>query len=109
MSVACGQNGAPATDAAASGFVPVDSRWMLQGEVTTATTPRIFDAASALALPESGIVDCDGVRVVDSTAVALLLAIKRRGNEQKRPISFVNVPVPLMALASVYGVADLLR
>ncbi len=110
MSVACPRGDAAIDESAATGFVPVDAnaRWMLQGEVTTATAARILNDASALPLPASGVVDCDGVRVVDSTAVALLLALKRRARAEQKPIAFANLPVPLVALASVYGVAELL-
>jgi len=109
MSVTC-PNTAPADDEAPTGFVAVDdnARWRLRGEVTAGTTAQIIDDAAALALPSSGVVDCDGVRVVDSTAVALLLALRRRARTEQKPIAFVNVPAPLMALASVYGVAELL-
>jgi ABC-type transporter Mla MlaB component len=110
MTVACGRPGASGIDAASSGFVPLDAnaRWMLQGEVTTATVARIFEQSATLPLPTSGIVDCDAVDVVDSTAVALLLALKRRAKSEKRAVAFANVPKPLLTLADVYGVADLL-
>ncbi len=109
MSVTCA-NEAAAADAGSPGFVAVDdnARWLLQGEVTAGTTARIVENAGTLPLPASGVVDCEGVRVVDSTAVALLLALKRRARTENRPIAFVNVPGPLIALASVYGVAELL-
>jgi phospholipid transport system transporter-binding protein len=110
VSVACGVEGAPPLEAGESGFAPADdnARWLLEGEVTTATASHILAAAAALPLPSSGVIDCDRVRLVDSTAVALLLAVKRRAKSERRRVSFVNVPAPLMALAGVYGVADLL-
>jgi phospholipid transport system transporter-binding protein len=110
MTVACGRPGASGVDAAASGFVPLDAnaRWMLQGEVTTTTVPRIFEQSATLPLPTTGVVDCDAVDIVDSTAVALLLAIKRRAKAEKRALVFANVPQPLLTLADVYGVASLL-
>ncbi len=111
MSVACAPRGEAAqSDDGPSGFVAADdnSRWLLQGEVTTSTAPGILLASAALPLPTTGVVDCDRVRIVDSTAVAVLLALKRRARSEQQPITFSNVPAPLMALASVYGVADLL-
>jgi phospholipid transport system transporter-binding protein len=77
--------------------------------VTTETAPRIYEESSALPLPSSGVVDCAGVRLVDSTAVALLMALKRRAKSERKPLAFEHVPTALLALASVYGVADLLR
>jgi phospholipid transport system transporter-binding protein len=110
MTVECGRLGAPAVDAAASGFSPVgeNARWLLQGEVTTATASRILEESAALPLPAEGVVDCEAVSVIDSTAVALLLALKRRAKAEQRPLAFTNVPQPLMALAGVYGVENLL-
>jgi phospholipid transport system transporter-binding protein len=111
MSVACAASGAaPLADDAASGFLPVDgnARWQLQGAVTTDTAAAILQTASALPLPSTGVVECDGIRLVDSTAVALLLALKRRARSEQRTVAFVNVPAPLIALAGVYGVAELL-
>jgi phospholipid transport system transporter-binding protein len=109
MSVTCSVDAAT-DEHVPPGFVAIDdnARWRLQGEVTTSTAARIIGDASTLPLPSSGVVDCDGVRVVDSTAVALLLALKRRARTERKPVAFVNVPAPLMALASVYGVAELL-
>jgi phospholipid transport system transporter-binding protein len=111
MSVACATDAAATADAGRSGFVPADdnARWRLQGEVTTATAARIYEDSSALPLPSGGIVDCAGVTLVDSTAVALLMALRRRAMSERKPIAFENVPAALLALASVYGVADLLR
>jgi phospholipid transport system transporter-binding protein len=110
MSVECGRPGAQAVEAGQSGFLPVadNARWLLQGEVTTATAPRILEESAALPLPAEGVVDCEAVRLIDSTAVAVLLALKRRAKAEQRRLAFTNLPQPLLALASVYGVDNLL-
>ncbi len=55
-----------------------------------------------------GEIDLSGVDAVDSAAVAVLLALKRRASDDGRPLTFVDVPAALTALADVYGVEDML-
>ncbi|NDP43150.1 MAG: STAS domain-containing protein, partial [Aromatoleum sp.] len=48
------------------------------------------------------------IAVVDSAAVAVLLALKRRAKEAGRPLAFTNLPPPLRALAELYDVESFL-
>ena len=57
-----------------------------------ANAGAVLAAANALPLPASGEVDLAGVGAVDSASVAVLLALKRRANDEGRPLAFVNVP-----------------
>ena len=45
---------------------------------------------------------------VDSSAVAVLLALSRRAQEEGKPLVFTEIPAALRALADLYGVEDLL-
>ena len=65
---------------------------------------------SARALPSAGrvVIDLSGVTEVDSSAVSLLLELRRSALRQNRPIEFVNLPQNLQSLAELYGVSDLL-
>ena len=82
--------------------------WALAGVVSTANAGAVMELARKLPLPASGVVDCAGVTHVDSAAVALLLACARRALADGAKLSFANVPRPLAALATLYGVDEIL-
>lgn len=50
--------------------------------------------------------DLAGVREVDSSAVALLLAWQRAAATRGRPLMIANLPENLRSLADLYGVSD---
>ncbi len=84
------------------------ARWTYAGALTFADAGLVLEATRALPLPSSGVIDCSGVGAVDSAAVAVLLALKRRAAAENRPLAFANVPAALTALADLYGVEDIL-
>jgi ABC-type transporter Mla MlaB component len=78
-------------------------QWALVGPITFDTVAELETtldttraAAASLSMRET--------TAIDSSAVALLVAIKRRHPNVK----FTDVPVPLTQLADLYGVRDLL-
>jgi phospholipid transport system transporter-binding protein len=83
-------------------------RWTIAGTLTFATAAATLASTRALPLPESGIVDCRAVDVVDSAAVAVLLALKRRAGTEGVPLAFVELPSTLALLADLYGVREML-
>lgn len=95
---------------AAGGFAadPDGTRWTYAGALTYANAGPVLDAARALSLPASGTVDCSGIAALDSAAVAVLLALKRRAASEGRPLAFANLPAALTALADLYGVEEIL-
>jgi phospholipid transport system transporter-binding protein len=104
----CGRQADPA--ALAGRFVATDggARWSFTGALTFGNAAAVLKDADALAPPASGVVDCSGVQHVDSAAVTVLLALKRRAADAGIELAFVNAPGPLRALADVYAVDDLL-
>jgi phospholipid transport system transporter-binding protein len=82
--------------------------WRLAGPLGMADAGAVIEVARRLPLPTSGQVDCAGVTSVDSAAVAALLSFARRARDEGRQLQFVNVPAPLLSLAALYGVDDLL-
>lgn len=84
------------------------AQWVLAGPLTFANAGPVLEATRTLALPLSGIVDCSGVGVVDSAAVAVLLALKRRAAAESRPLAFAGIPEALALLADLYGVREIL-
>jgi phospholipid transport system transporter-binding protein len=99
------------TGAVATDFLPVDgnARWVGTGPLTFANAAAVLEATSTLPLPGDGIVDCSGITPVDSSAVAVLLALKRRAVEAAHPLTFSGLPPALKALVDVYDVEALLE
>src|SRR4030095_8609910 len=83
-------------------------RWTVAGPLTFADAGPVLEATRTLALPASVIVDCRGIGSVDSAAVALLLAWKRRATTEGRPLVFDGIPAALVLLADLYGVREIL-
>jgi phospholipid transport system transporter-binding protein len=94
----------------ARGFVSADggARWTYQGALTFAEAGAALAAAHALALPSGGTVDCSGIDVFDSAAVAVLVALKRRATAEGRALAFPGLPDGVAALAALYGVEEIL-
>jgi phospholipid transport system transporter-binding protein len=83
-------------------------RWLLAGLLTVETAASVLESSREAALPKTGIVDLTAVEGVDSAAVAVLLAWRRRAASEGVELSFAAVPASLSALAELYGVQDLI-
>ena len=86
----------------------IGERWAFVGALTYANAGGVLAAAARLAMPTTGEIDLADIGAIDSTAVAVLVALKRRAAEESRPLAFVNVPAALTALANLYGVEEIL-
>ncbi len=96
-------------DGAAPGRFAVDgNRWQFAGTLTFRDAGAVFTASEQLPLPASGVVDLRGLVHADSSALAVLLALKRRAVAEHIPLSFDAMPAKLDSLARVYGVEPLL-
>ena len=82
--------------------------WSARGPVTMDSASALLQASAAVPLPTSGVVDLAGANPVDSAALAMLLAWKRRGAAEGHPLRFANVPAPIRSLAALYGVESLI-
>jgi phospholipid transport system transporter-binding protein len=78
------------------------------GSLTMDCVANVLSASAEASLPGTGIVELSGVESVDSAAVALLLAWKRRAAAEGKPMAFAHIPPSLASLAQLYGVGDLL-
>ena len=85
----------------------------LDGALSFETLPDVLRASEAYAarpdLPERLTIDFAGVDAVDSSAVALLLEWRRQAARLGKKLDFVNLPANLVALATLYGVEDLIQ
>jgi phospholipid transport system transporter-binding protein len=83
-------------------------RWMLAGALTVDTAASVLEASREAALPATGIVSLAGVDNVDSAAVAVLLAWRRRAAAEGKDLLFTDVPASLSGLALLYDVEELI-
>jgi phospholipid transport system transporter-binding protein len=85
----------------------------LQGGLTFETIPTVLAESAEYAarpdLPDRLTIDFSGITNVDSAAVALLLDWRRMAAKRAKTLVFENLPANLLALAELYGVADLIQ
>jgi phospholipid transport system transporter-binding protein len=85
----------------------------LTGELTFDSTPQVLEESALYAartdLPARLTIDFSGITNVDSAAVALLLDWRRMATKRGKTLLFVNLPANLLALAELYGVAELIQ
>jgi phospholipid transport system transporter-binding protein len=93
----------------AGGFVVLGDAWRYEGALTLDNAALVMAHLESLPLPSSGRVDLGGVVHADSAALAILMALRRRGLAEGRTLSFENLPAALHSLAIVYGVDELTR
>ena len=95
--------------AAAGAFVASDdrSRWTFSGGLTFDNAAAAFEASNGLDLPTSGRIDLSGLDAADSSALAVVFALKRRAKAENCEVVFQGIPPGLASLARVYGVEGL--
>ncbi|ALD91732.1 NTP binding protein involved in toluene tolerance [Cupriavidus gilardii CR3] len=76
--------------------------------LTNRNAAAVLREAAARVAQGEAQVDCSTLGQVDSSAVAVMLALHRDASARGRTLSFVGVPQQLAALASLYGVDTLL-
>ena len=81
--------------------------WSFGGALTFDDAAQVLAASASLPLPASGVVDFSGLAQADSTALAVIIALRRRAREQGRALSITGLPASLRSLAVVYGVEHL--
>ena len=85
----------------------------VQGALSFETLPAVLVESDKYAartdLPDKLTIDFSQVTGVDSSAVALLLEWRRRAQRVGKTLVFVNLPANLLALARLYGVAELIQ
>jgi phospholipid transport system transporter-binding protein len=85
----------------------------LEGPLSFETIPAVLAQTAEFAarpdLPPTICIDFAQVTGVDSAAVALLLDWRRMAVQRGKTLLFANLPANLLALAELYGVADLIQ
>jgi len=85
----------------------------LEGELSFETIPGVLARSAEYAakndVPQRFTIDFAGITGVDSAAVALLLDWRRMAAARGKTLAFTNLPANLLALAELYGVAELIQ
>jgi phospholipid transport system transporter-binding protein len=85
----------------------------LTGALSFDTLPGVLSESAEFTartdLPDRLTIDFAGITAVDSSAVALLLEWRREAQRLGKKLEFVNLPANLLALATLYGVAELIQ
>jgi phospholipid transport system transporter-binding protein len=85
----------------------------LEGPLSFESLPDVLARSRAYGeradLPDTLTIDFSKVSQVDSSAVALLLEWRREAARLGKTLFFVSLPANLMALAELYGVAELIQ
>jgi phospholipid transport system transporter-binding protein len=93
--------------------VPSGEVLALTGALSFETLPTVLSQSAEYVartdLPDRLTIDFAGITAVDSSAVALLLEWRREALRLKKGLEFVNLPANLLALATLYGVAELIQ
>jgi phospholipid transport system transporter-binding protein len=85
----------------------------LSGALSFESLPKVLAESEQFTartdLPDRLVIDFAGITDIDSSAVALLLEWRRQALAKGKTLEFVNLPPNLLALATLYGVADLIQ
>jgi phospholipid transport system transporter-binding protein len=85
-----------------------NSRLALSGPVVMQTLKSLHTKGLAQIAAGDVVVDMAGVTEADSSAVSLLMELRRAAEAHTRKLSIINMPDSVRSLASLYGVTDLL-
>ncbi len=90
-------------------FDQVNDSLHFQGELTS---QNVMSALNRLIKEYSHlgnwVIDFSNVSKVDSTAVALLIELKKFAREKNKPVSFLHLPTSLMTIARLSQLEDFL-
>jgi phospholipid transport system transporter-binding protein len=92
---------------AIGGFTASERGWLFAGALTLDDAAGVLAATGTMPLPANGVIDLRGMMHADSSALAVIIALRRRAASEGRKLSIVGFPPSLRSLAVVYGVEDL--
>lgn len=94
--------------AATGAFTESAHGWVFNGALTFDGAAAVLDASTAMALPDTGVIDFSGVAQADSAALAVIIALQRRARAEGKAMKITGLPPSLHSLGVVYGVEQLL-
>ena len=79
---------------------------VLDGDLTLANASQCLAEAEAAMKQGVAAFDLAGIGNLDSSALSLMLSLRRRAEAAGITIEFRNIPESLASLAELYGVAE---
>jgi phospholipid transport system transporter-binding protein len=89
------------------GFRADEDGWRFEGALTLDNAAHVMADAEARPLPAGNVIDFAGLTRADSSALAVVMALRRRAGAESRTLSVRNLPESLTSLARAYGVDEL--
>ena len=87
----------------------INNSWTLNGDVLIGTASSILAASQSLNMADGTTIDFSQVKDIDTAAVSLILEWQRRALKENQQLKLANLPVNLLSLAQLYGVAELIH
>lgn len=75
-----------------------------EGDLVLDNATRLLEEADAALREGATVFDLSRVSNLDSSALSLMLSLRRRATG--KPLEFRSVPESLISLANLYGIAD---
>ena len=82
---------------------------LLAGDLTLDFTARLLTQGRRAIQTGMQHLDLSGVAHMDSSALSLLLGLRRHAQKHQRSLALHAVPASLQSLAKLYGVSELLN
>ncbi|MGH8593023.1 MAG: STAS domain-containing protein [Gammaproteobacteria bacterium] len=91
-------------------IAPVDDRvWNVTGSLDNYSIDGGFQDVDTMFQPGPGkVLDLSGVEGFDSAGLAFLVELQRRARRAGVSLSYRNIPMRMRAVASVYGLDEIL-
>ncbi|MGH8651968.1 MAG: STAS domain-containing protein [Gammaproteobacteria bacterium] len=91
-------------------ITPVDDRvWNVTGSLDNYSIDGGFQDVDTMFQPGPGkVLDLSGVERFDSAGLAFLVELQRRARRAGVSLSYRNIPMRMRAVASVYGLDEIL-
>ncbi|HNQ03246.1 MAG TPA: STAS domain-containing protein [Thiobacillaceae bacterium] len=84
----------------------LDGVAFLEGDLTLAHATRMLEQCKAAMQQGVGTIDLSRVGHMDSSAISLILSLRRHAQARKQPVQIRSIPEDLLSLAKLYGVAE---
>lgn len=91
-------------------IIQLSNKWYLSGSVLIDNANQILLESKKFLIDEDDIeIDFSEVTDIDTSALSLMMEWQRRAIASHSKVTFVNLPVNLNSLATLYGVADFIQ
>ena len=84
------------------------TRWLVSGAMTMASINSLLAESAALPIAKELEIDLMDVSDVDTATISLLFEWLRQAHAHKCSVTFANLPLNLVSLATLYGVSELI-